>query len=141
MLSIVSRIRRKMEVERGFSLVEIVLVIVVLGMTVFPLARLAVVNTNSGGRYVMMTRAIFYAEEIMEQIIADYAAEDAGRGYDWVRTNWPGTTSNPPAGLTGSVAISSETTLNGVDYVVVQVTVSGTDIPDVVLTSWLVDNS
>ncbi len=141
MLGILSRIRRRIENERGVSLIEIILVMVVLGIAVFPLAQLAVMNTNSGGKYVTMTRAIYHAEELMEQIIADYAAVDAGRGYDWVITNWSGQASpNPPAGFTGMVSISAEDSLNGVAYVVVQAKVSGTDIPDVTLATWLVDN-
>jgi hypothetical protein len=91
-----------------------------------------------GGRYATMTRAIHYAQETMEQIISDYAAEAAGRGYDWVRSNWDAASDTPAAGFSRSVSISSEQEVNDVGYVVVQVTVTGQDIDPVVLTTWLV---
>lgn len=141
LLDRLNKIFHKILTERGVSLVEVIIVMVVLGITIVPLGRLAVLNLKSGGQYATMTRAIYHAEELMEQVIADYAAEEAGRGYDWVVAHWAGQTSpNPPAGLTGSVSISAEDSLNGVKYVVVQATVSGTDIPDVALTTWLVNN-
>lgn len=138
MLDRLSKIYRRVRDERGVSLVEVVLIMVILGITVVPLSRLSVANLKSSGRYATITKAAYYAEEVMEQIIADYAAEDAGRGYDWVVANWPGSAPNPPTGFSGNVSISAEDTLNNVIYVVAQVAVSGSEIPDLVLTTWLV---
>jgi len=127
--------------ERGMSLIEVVIILVILGITVVPLSRLAVNNQKSGGRFATMNRALFHAEEAMEQIVADYMATDASRGYDWVIANWSGqSTPEPPAGITGSVSISAEDSLNGVKYVVVQTTVGGTDINSITLTTWLVSD-
>lgn len=133
--------RSKVWDESGLSLIEIVIILVILSIVIVPLGRLSVRNMTSGGMYATMTKAISYAQEWVEQIIADYAADDAGRGYDWVRTNWSGSSDTPDTGLSRSVAISGQGTLNGVTYVVVTVTVSGTGINNVVLTTWLVDNS
>ena len=123
------------------SLIEVVIILVILGITVGPLSRLAINNQKSGGRFATMNRSVFHAEETMEQIIADYMATDASRGYDWVIANWSGqSTPSPPAGITGSVSISAEDSLNGVKYVVVQTTVGGTDINSITLTTWLVSD-
>ena len=140
MIEWIRRTKRIVRQERGVSLVEIVLIIVIIGIAVVPLSQLSIVNQTTSGKYGSSTRAIFYAEEIMEQLISDYAAVDAGRGYDWVSINWPGSTPSPPSGLSGNVTISAEDTLNGVPYVTVQITVSGTDISDFTLETWLVDN-
>lgn len=136
-------IRRRLERirdEEGLSLIEVVIILVILGIAVIPLSRLSINNLKIGGQYSHMTRAIFYAQERMEQIIADYAAVDGGRGYDWVRTNWTGDSDTPESGFTRSVTISGESVLNGVTYVVVQVVVSTSDIDDLVLSTWIVDN-
>ena len=130
---------RRVGDERGVSLVEVVVMLVILGIVLVPLSRLTVKNLTFGGEYVTMTKAIYYAQECMEEVIADYAAEEDGRGYDWVVANWSGSTDVPVSGLSRSVAISAADTLNGVTYVVVQVTVSGADIPNVTLTTWLVE--
>ena len=122
-------------------MIEIVNILLVLGIAMVPLSRLAVGNLNSIGQANAMTRAVLFAQERMEQIIADYAAKDDGRGYDWVIANWSGDADTPQTGFSRSVLISGEYTWNGVTYVVVQVSVGGTDISDVVLTTWLVDNS
>ena len=127
--------------EKGATLVEVVLILVILGISVIPLSRLAIGNMTSGGKNTMVSRAIFYAEELMEQVIADYAAVNAGRGYDWVVANWAGQSgTNPPTGLSGLVTISPEDTLNGVAYVVVQTSITGGDIPTITLETWLVSN-
>ena len=126
--------------ERGMSLIEIVIILVILGIAVIPLSRLSVQNLRSGGQTATMSKAIAYAQERMEQIVADYAAKDGGRGYDWVRSYWAGFSDAPATGFSRSVSISGEQTLQGVDYVSVQVSVTGPEINDVVLTTWLVED-
>jgi Tfp pilus assembly protein PilV len=124
--------------EKGFSLVEVIVIIVILSIAILPLSRMAISNLDSGRTYSLMTRGTFYAQEIMERIIADYiAGATAGRGYTYVRINWPGTVSSPPTGYTGTVSISGETTVNGVTYVTVTVTVSANGMPNVTLSTWL----
>jgi Tfp pilus assembly protein PilV len=127
--------------EKGISLIEVIIMVLILGIAIVPLTRLTISNLDAGRTYNLMTQGTFYASEIMEDIIADYMAGASGvRGYDWVRTNWPGGVSNPPQGFTGTVSISDEITANGVTYVTVTVTVSVSDIPDIVYSTWLVDN-
>jgi len=135
------KIWRRTRGEVGMSLIEIVLILTILAIALAPLTRLSVTNLIFSGRYAVMTKAVYYTQERMEEIIADYAAESAGRGYDWVISNWSDKTDTPGSGFIRGVTISAENTLNDVTYVVVQVSVSGTDIPDVALETWLVDNN
>jgi hypothetical protein len=129
--------------EKGLSLIELTIIVVLIGITILPLSRLSMSNLKSGGDYVDMAQAIFYSEEIMEQIISDYAAVEAGKGYTWVIDNWGSgspSTEEAPEGLTGYVYISPEDTLNGVPYVKVQTTISGSSISSFSMTTWLVKN-
>jgi len=140
MLKRLKRLKHLLLDEKGLSMMEVVLIIVIIGIAIIPLSQLSVMNQKAGGRFGTTTKALFYAEEVMEQIIADYMAIEGGRGYQWVITNWPGSTPSPPSGLQGNVSISAQDTLNSVRYVTVHVTVGGTDIPDVVLETWMVEH-
>ena len=136
---LIRKLHRRLGREEGFSMMEVVLLLVILAIALVPLTRLATSNLKFGAQYSMMTRAMGYAQEAMEEIIADYRAESAGRGYDWVRSNWDGATASPATGYTRSVDISSEMTLNGVTYVNVTVSVSHADISNVTLETILVE--
>lgn len=133
--------RRLIEDQSGFSLVEIIIVLIILGVSLVPISQVSIQNAHFGGRFVTMTRALYFAQEIMENIIADYNSPDGTiGGYTNVRSNWPGTVSGATTGLTGTVSISAEYALNGINCVNVLVRVSGTDIPNVDLTTLLVEN-
>lgn len=125
--------------EKGVSLVEVIVIIVIVSIAVTPLSRLAVTNLKSGGHFSIMTRAISYAQNTMEEVVADYAAEDGGRGYAWVQANWDGVSSSPESGFTSTVNISNEDTLNQVAYVEVDVYVSAPEINTVSLSTWLIN--
>ena len=107
---------------------EVVLLLVVLAIALVPLTRLAVNNMKFGAQYSLMTRATTFAQERLEEIVADYRAIDAGRGYDYVLANWAGVSDTPANGFTRSVSISGEATLNGVTYVTVTVAVANSNI-------------
>lgn len=127
--------------EEGLSLVEIVMILVILGITMVPLSQLSIGNAKRGGQYALMTKAIFLAQERMEQIIADYAAGNAGRGYDWVVANWAGASDVPTSGFSRHVMISSQNILNSVTYVEVHVVVRNSEIEDIDLCTWIVDDT
>jgi len=135
------RLRRLIEDQSGISLIEIIIVLTILGVSLVPISQLSIQNAQFGGRFVTMTRAIYFAQEIMENIIADYNSTDGTvGGYTNVRSNWPGTVSGAPTGLTGTVSISAEYALSGVNCVNVLVRVSGADIPNIDLMTLLVEN-
>ena len=141
MLNKIKKVNFKFSDEKGMSLIEVVIIVVILGIALLPLSRLSVGNTDSASRYLTATKATCYAQEIMENIIADYKSSDPTiGGYNNVINNWNGTVTSPapPTGLSGSVSISSETSFNGVRYVVVTVTVRASGIQNVNLTTWLV---
>jgi Tfp pilus assembly protein PilV len=121
--------------EKGFSLVEVIVIVLLLGISVLPLSRLAISNLDSGRTYNLIMKGTFYAQEIMERLIADYMANS--RGYNWVIANWPGTVSGSPEGYTGTVSISAPSTVNGVTYVTVTVTVSANGMPNITLSTLL----
>ena len=134
-------IRKLIRSEKGASFIEIILIIVILGITMLPLSRLAMNNIISTGNHSTMTRAMYYAQEVMEQVIADYAATDGGRGYTWVMANWDNqSASGPPAGLSSLVTIGTPDTLDGITYAPLNVTVSGSDIENIQLSTWLIEN-
>ncbi len=134
-----NKLIKKILHEKGVSLVEVILILVIVSIAIWPLTRLTISNVKAGGRYSYMTRAISYAQNTLEEIIADYAAEAAGRGYTWVQSNWDGATSAPAVGFTTNVTVSSEDSLSGVWYVEVDVSVSGPDIDNITLSTWLIN--
>jgi len=142
MLRVHAKTRKRqawMASQSGMSIVEVIIVLVLIGVVVLPLSRLSVTNSRSVGRYARMTQAVYDAQNIAEQIWADYKASGAGRGYTWVRNNWSnksGTISY--SNNTYSVQISSPQTSNGVTYVVVTVSVTGSGLPSPArVTFWL----
>ncbi len=125
--------------EQGFSLIEVVIIILIIGIAMVPLSRVTVANLKRGGDQSLITQSMFYAEERMEEIIADCAADDAGRGYAWTVSNWDGNSDSPATGFTRTVDISAESTADSVDYVELTVTVSYSGIENVTLGTWLVE--
>ena len=117
------------------TLIDVIAMLLILGIAVPALSRLSVVNTKGGARFLLMTRGIYSAEGVMEEIIADYRSPN--RGYDWVKSNWSGATPYLEAGFSCLVSISSESTLNGIPNVDVTVTVSNPAFPNVVLSTCL----
>jgi len=133
MMSVINKIRwyfKRFNKEHGMSLVEVVVMIVVLGLSIGPLSKLAKINLNSGAKAAEQTKAVLYAKGIMEHIIADYRSTDASvGGFDNVITNWNGVaTETPPAGLSGNVTVSSVDTVMGVAVAQVNVNVTGSDV-------------
>ncbi|MBN2030881.1 hypothetical protein JW824_11640 [bacterium] len=135
MLNRLLKVRIRLGNEKGLSLIDVIAMLIILGIAVPALTRLSVVNSRGGAKFLLMTRAVYSAEGIMEQIMADYRSPN--RGYDWVKSYWAGTAPALEAGFSCLVSISSESTFNGLSYVDVTVTVSNPDFPDVVLNTSL----
>ena|GEM_PF-6745611 len=124
--------------EGGFTLVELVIVIMLLGIAVFPLSNLLRSNIRSSVENEQISKSAFFAQMKMEQIIADYkargVADITASAYD---DTWEGLTCT----VTRDPAASGEwNTLDGVNYVTVTVTVSGgANTPDISVDVWLVE--
>jgi Tfp pilus assembly protein PilV len=124
--------------DAGFSMMEVVMMVILLGVVVLPLARLSIVNLRSVGKYAITTKAIYDAQSIMEQVLADYG--NSSRGYNYIRANYNGVTRPTNTGLfTARVTLSVETVLDGITYTAVTVTLSGGGLPEkVILNTWVV---
>lgn len=139
LISLKKHLRRCSD-ERGVSLIEVIAMVLILSISVVPLSRLSMSNLDAGRVYSNIIKGTFYAEKVMEHIVADYVADSltTGKGYYYVRNNWPGAAPDPPTGFTGTVSVSGEDSVNSVVYSVIQVTVSCDNTPDIVLSTWLV---
>ena len=136
-----NRLRALLSDEQGLSLIEVVIIIVILGVSIIPISRLMRTNLHSLSDTAIYSQAEYFAQSVMEEIFADYTAENSGRGYSWVVSNWSGATESHPT-LSWSASVSITTvTVDNIDYASVVVTVdTGTQFEDVELTSWLTDS-
>ena len=107
---------RRSEVARdqGFTLIETVIVVVVLGLSLGVLIPFTVSLRNSAAP-VLTQQAALLAQEKLEQIIADRLDKTTPRGFVYATTSGNYPAENPIAGVTGfnrSVAIACVTTAN-----------------------------
>jgi prepilin-type N-terminal cleavage/methylation domain-containing protein len=104
--------RTKVANDQGFTLIETVLVVVILGLSLGVLIPFTVSLRNSAAP-VLTQQATLLAQEKLEQIVADRLDKTTPRGFVYATTlgNYPA--ENPIAGMTGfnrSVAIACVTT-------------------------------
>lgn len=105
--------------QNGFSLIEVVLMIVILGIAVPPLINLMKTNLKGTGDLSQVSNATFIARQQMEQIISDYTSHGFSKTF---RTGqYPSQTSN---GITTTVIFDTTATWNGSRYATVTVTAS-----------------
>jgi len=109
--------------QDGFSLIEIVLLIVLMGIAIPPLAHLMKINLISSGKLSSMSKTSFYAQQRMEQVIADYTAN----GYTALTTNGRYSTQTV-GGVTTSVSITAST-WTGINYATVTISASIPNVP------------
>lgn len=124
-------IKKQTESEKGFTLIELVIVIVLLGISILPLSNLLRQNLKSTAEVEIIAKASFFAQQKIEQVLRDYNATGNAN-------ITPGDYSESNSGMTCSVS-SSLDSLNGIRYYDVTVTVSGDAFPDIDLNVWLVD--
>ena len=121
----------------GFSLIEIILVIVIIGITIPPILTLFTQNLTDSTESEVYTKATLYAEERMEEILGDKRAASAGYGWSFILQSGQYPTDAPETGFTRSVSIDATgNSYGGVTYAEIVVTVSNASINDVVLTAW-----
>jgi Tfp pilus assembly protein PilX len=119
--------------QRGMSLVEIIMIIVLIGIVSLPLTKLAKTNLRSSATYLTTTMGQYDAQSIIERINGDYIAN----GYAATVTTWTNRTGTTNTGFSYGVSIGAEQILNGIRVRTVTVTVSGKGIPNLNLSTWL----
>lgn len=126
--------------QQGYSLVEIVLVIIILGITIPPLLNLFSYNLTNSSESEYSTRALYFAEERMEEILGDKRASDAGKGFGYILAPGRYPDDEPATGFTRHVTIDTAgKRVNGIPYAEVRVVVRHAEIDSIVLTGWVTD--
>jgi len=133
--------------EKGVTLLEVVLLIVVISFAMLPISRLVNMNVKFTADMTKITEATFVAQDKMEQLISDYAKPN---GFDLLKAEGydGGAGSRYPSslyyeaddGYTVEVYIDSATTNihNGIRYVDVVVSVGGEGLSNnLELSVWL----
>ena len=134
------KIQNQRKSERGFSLVELIIVILVIGVSIVPLTTLIRTNQRGIGDFTLAIQAEYFTQSVMEELIADYTA--LSRGYDYVINNWTGVSrSHPRMDMTAGVGIVEDTdAYTGIQYADVVVSVNMNNGFTTSLTCRIVDN-
>ena len=123
----------------GFSLIELVLVILLLGLATLPLVNQITMTSQHAADGQSAASAVLLARERLEEAAADRAAP--GRGYAWVTTaNYP--VENPVAGFPGysrTTTVSADSTYLSITFKVVTVTVTSPTAPALSTATWVVN--
>ena len=120
----------------GFTLPEVILILVVAGVSLLPLSMLFANTSIRSGDARNASVAAQLAEAKMEEIAADKNSPSRGFAYLHV-DNYP--SEDPVPGFPGygrSVAVSPDSVYDGVTFRTVSVTVTSPNIPPVTLTTW-----
>ena len=131
------KFKKKIAKSDGFTLIEVVLIIAILAIAIPSLVDLLSTTLIKSNKLAILSQAISYAQEKMEQIIAD--KKSLAKGYNWVIAPGRYQPDSPASGFSRSVTITSGNLHNGVIYAFVEVVVSHNDIPEVKLTTWLTE--
>ncbi len=131
-------LKDKLQDCQGFTLIQIVITIVVLGIAVPPLIDLLSSNLIHSGKSEAMTQAVVYGRDKMDEIIAD--KKSPARGYNWVVTPGQYASEVPATGFTRVVIIDTTAKVhNGVRYALVRVRINHNDMSELELRTWLID--
>ena len=120
----------------GFTLIEVALILVIVGIAILPLSMLFANSSIRSADARDATVAAQLAQAKMEEIAADKSSP--ARGYEYLdQANYPA--ENPVTAFPRyrrSVAVSADSTFDGVRFRAVSVTVAASTIPPVTLTTW-----
>ena len=128
---------KKIVRSEGFSLIEVILVVLIIAIAIPPIIHLFSYNLTNSMDSEIYTKACYLAEEKMEDIFADKRA--TGRGYDYLVSAERYPEDKPETGFTRTVTIDASKTYNSISFAEIVVTVKHHSIDDVVLFSWMSD--
>jgi Tfp pilus assembly protein PilV len=120
----------------GFTLPEVILIIVIAGVALFPLSMLFANTSIRAGDAHAASIAAQLAEAKMEEITADRNAPSRGLAY-LAASNYP--PEDPVAAFPGfvrSVSFAPDSVYDGVTFRTVSVTVTAPNVSPVTLTTW-----
>ena len=123
--------------NQGFTLIEVIMVIVVFAIAVPTLMTVLSSTLDSSNKSVVISQAATYAQEKIEEIIGD--KRNPSKGFDWVTTTGRYSSDVPAVGFSRSIIITSGNVQNGVSYAYVQVKITHSEISDIKLETWLTD--
>lgn len=129
-------LRRFLKDRAGFTLVEVVVIIVVLAIAIPALMQLSAFVLEKGDKSAVISTAMLLVQDKMEEILTD--KRDTTKGYDWVIASGAYPTETLANGYIRRVTITTNTR-NGVNYAHVRVTIEHETIPDIELVTWLTD--
>jgi prepilin-type N-terminal cleavage/methylation domain-containing protein len=120
----------------GFTLIEVVLVIVIAGIALLPLSMLFANTSIRSGDARNATVAAQLAQSKMEEIAADKSSP--ARGFDYLAgANYLPEDPVPAfPGYRRTVAVAPDSTFDAIRFRAVTVTVAGGKLPPVSLTTW-----
>lgn len=124
--------------ESGFSLIELVLVIMILSVALLPLITQTIQATVHGADGQVVSTAAFLARERMEQVETDEGSTVVG--YAGVtNARYPDESSIPGfPGYTRIVRVSADSTFSGQTFKSVKVTATAPNGQAVTLATWVV---
>ncbi|HYQ89879.1 MAG TPA: hypothetical protein VEU09_09675 [Candidatus Binatia bacterium] len=122
--------------EAGFTLIEIVLIIVIAAIAILPLSMLFANSSIHSSDARNATLAAELAQAKMEELTAD--KNSPARGFSYLVTANYAAESPVTAfpGYSRSVSFGPDSTYDSVTFRTVNVTVTCTNIPPVTLTTW-----
>ncbi|MFO7889279.1 MAG: hypothetical protein R6V04_02960 [bacterium] len=92
--------------EEGFSLIELIMIILILGISLVPLTTIVTTNQKGAANIALAVQVEYFTQSVMEELIANYRS-NAG-GYDTVINEWTGATihhPDPEINMTAGVSI------------------------------------
>jgi prepilin-type N-terminal cleavage/methylation domain-containing protein len=126
--------------ERGFTLIEVVMVIIIGGIALIPMLSLFANTAMKSSDAEIVSTASSLAKEKMDTIIADKMSTD--RGFSYITSaNYP--QENPVSGFADyvrTVTISPDSTYDSVTFRTVKVRVQRGTSVDITVTTWVVDH-
>jgi Tfp pilus assembly protein PilV len=124
--------------QEGVSLIEAIILILILTISIPPIAQLLQENLYSSLRMNSLNKASYFAQQRLEQIVADYANDSIG--YTGITEGSYGT-QTPESGFETDVTITAAVE-NGIDYKEITVTCTNPQSDQMVsLKTWIVDLS
>ncbi len=123
----------------GFTLIEVVILIMVAGIAILPLAMLFATTSIRSSDARSASVAAQLAQAKLEEITADRNASTRGFSYV-VAGNYPAETPIPAfTAFQRSVSVAPDSTYDSVTFRTVSVTVTTSGVPPVTLSTWFVN--